>query len=54
MLPPNYTMSQFEEWDEECRCGKCRLCLAYAVSDYDTTETCGRCNGAGCTKCEEN
>jgi hypothetical protein len=44
--------------DEEnlCDCGKCRYCVANSSSDhdYETEEyDCIRCNGAGCTKCEE-
>ena len=39
-----------------CDCGNCRYCDAHASSDHDyETEdyVCSRCNGAGCTKCEE-
>lgn len=39
-----------------CHCGKCRYCIAHDSSDYDyeTEEyVCIRCNGAGCSKCEE-
>lgn len=39
-----------------CDCGECRYCKAHDSSEYDyETEDylCTRCNGAGCTKCEE-
>lgn len=39
-----------------CDCGNCKYCKAHNSSDYDyeTAEyECVRCNGAGCTKCED-
>ena len=39
-----------------CDCGECKYCNAHGSSEYDyeTGEyDCTRCNGAGCTKCEE-
>lgn len=45
---------QFEPVDERlCDCGDCRYCDAFLSSEDDYQGTCTRCNGAGCTKCEE-
>jgi hypothetical protein len=45
------------ENDEQlCTCGSCRWCVANIKSEDDYIEEhdcCTRCNGAGCTKCEE-
>lgn len=47
----------FEPYEEPlCDCGSCKWCNVNASSDHDfeTDEyDCSRCNGAGCTKCEE-
>ena len=43
----------YEIDEDSCTCGKCRLCKARAVSDYDTDAPCPSCGGAGCVKCEE-
>ena len=39
-----------------CYCGNCRYCNAFLSSEDDYSGDdylCTRCNGAGCTKCEE-
>lgn len=39
-----------------CDCGECRYCEAMSKSEDDyiaEDATCTRCNGAGCSKCEE-
>ncbi len=39
-----------------CDCNDCKYCDVYRKSDYDYETSdylCSRCNGAGCTVCEE-
>ena len=36
-----------------CDCGECKYCNAHDSSEYDYDHACTRCNGAGCTRCEE-
>ena len=39
-----------------CDCGDCRYCNVYLASDDDyegDNYVCSRCDGGGCTKCEE-
>ena len=37
-----------------CDCGECKYCNAHDSSEYDYDDhACTRCNGAGCTRCEE-
>jgi hypothetical protein len=47
----------FEPYEEPlCDCGQCKYCDAHSKSDddyEDDNHVCSRCNGAGCTKCEE-
>jgi hypothetical protein len=45
----------FEPYEEPlCDCGSCKYCDAHSSSEYDYDDQgCTRCNGAGCTKCEE-
>jgi hypothetical protein len=46
----------FEYYEEPlCDCGRCKYCDAHLSSedDYKDDHVCIRCNGAGCTKCEE-
>jgi hypothetical protein len=45
-----------ENEERLCDCGDCKYCDAFLSSedDYQTKDyICSRCNGAGCTKCEE-
>lgn len=45
-----------EDDERLCDCGNCKYCNAYLSSDddYKTDEyECSRCNGGGCTSCEE-
>ena len=47
-----------EPKDDEplCNCGECKYCIAISSSEYDyegSEYVCIRCNGAGCTKCED-
>lgn len=47
-------MDEFCDNDERlCDCGNCKYCDAYSSSEHDDDDVCSRCNGAGCTKCEE-
>lgn len=42
--------------ERQCDCNNCKYCKAYLSSDYDYETKdyeCSRCNGAGCTSCEE-
>lgn len=48
----------YDDYEEErlCNCGKCKYCKAHDSSEYDyegEDYACTRCNGAGCTKCED-
>lgn len=39
-----------------CDCSECIYCNTHDSSEYDYEDdnhVCSRCNGAGCTRCEE-
>ena len=45
-----------ENEERACNCGKCKYCNACLSSDHDyegDDYMCSRCDGAGCTACEE-